>query len=53
MGAMEDTLATAEGCAKSELATMGVYYPMAAYDRVAQEMAQCGLDSMVRSERRV
>jgi hypothetical protein len=28
---------------------MGVYYPVSAYDRIAQEMAQCGLDSMVGS----
>ena len=52
VGAIEDTLATAGGCAKARDATVGVYYPVPAYDRVAQEMAQCGLDAMVGSKLR-
>lgn len=47
VGAAEDTLVAAEGCAKSEGASVGVFYPVPAYDRIAQEMAQCGLDSTV------
>ena len=47
VGAIEDTLATEGGCAKARDATVGVYYPVPAYDRIAQEMSQCGLDGMV------
>lgn len=48
VGAIEDTLTTDKGCAKAEHSIKSVYYPTAAYDRIAQEMAQCGLESLGR-----
>ena len=48
VGAAEDVVATRGGCAAAVDAPVGSYYPVRAYDRVAQEMARCGLDGVSR-----
>ena len=43
-GAAEDVLTTSRGCERAgESARMGAFYPIPAFDRIAQELSQCGL----------